>query len=1142
MFAMPNHRPLRLVDSGRAASVSFAPPDPALLGPRGRTPTRAPIAVGPGRAMPAAPNRSPAEQGAGVSYPIQPGKVQPPGLRDETLARARLLDWLEAKIHSRVIFVIADAGYGKTTLLADFSRRTRLRTMWYRLDEDDRDWVGFLSHLVAAGREHDPGFAPRTASILRSLEPGGPTRDDAVAAFLAELPSIASEGAALIFDDFHLADEINDVRLIAREIVARAPERLSIVFASRRQPSVPVSKLRAIGELAELGIADLRFSDSELEQLFRETYGRPLEPDVLTELAKRTEGWAASLTLVQAALRERSPAETRSFVRSLSGARDELHDYLAEEVVGDLPKIHQQFLMRTSVLQVVTPELAQVATNLDAIEVQSLILESERLGLLGRRPNRRSTAQRYHPLVREFLEERLRRDVGGAGVDELHIAVARWAESTDWRTAAHHFASARRWSDLQRVLDTHVETIVASGAFSTALELIQAIPDTSESATAHVIRSRAANAEGDYQRGAALANRAAELAPTSDVAIGTLLAARMLQGRYVEAVSLVDEFSRIAKSPLMRSVAIATRALVEASVEGELGEAGRICEELAEHCRLANLAHFEGVSWLNAALIHAAAARMDRAKACGAWAIDALAATSSRTELAAARSLEATLVAWTGRPGDARQLFESTLSELEAGPRVEFVSEYAEAEALFGDADRAAHLLAARRRDELNSSTFLVRLIEAFVAFRKRDFAQAFTALCDIELGHHNPLPGYQSRLLATRALAAVALGHEDALVIAQHAIDAASRQGARTAEAVGRLALGYETHTLRAAIAALPEACRFALSIGAELVAARLSELDDDCLAIVEAEAERAPERWSPVLRHEIASGGETRVPAARLLDRMGSRSDVALLRAVARDRKVTGTDKGLGRGLARRIAPRVLIHDLGRVTVAVGSETAFDAGIRRKVLALLCFLLTRPRWAATREEVMEALWPDLDPAGAVNSLNQSVYFLRRVFESEYSEETTPGYVHQDSDLLWLDRELVRARSADCAELVSEFDRTGNAAAAVALSEQYTGKFALDFAYEDWAADFREWLHVSYLRVVETQMRADADSGTFARGISIARRALEVEPRNDELELSLLRLLRSSGAHSAAAEQYARYANLLRNDLGVEAPSFETV
>src|SRR3989442_14167553 len=114
-------------------------------------------------------------------------------------------------------------------------------------------------------------------------------------------------------------------------MVLRAPERLSIVSASRRQPSVPVSKLRTIGELAELGIADLRFSDTEMEQLFRETYRRPLEPDVLTELARRTEGWAASLTLVQAALRERSPSETRSFIRGLSGARDELHDYLAEE-------------------------------------------------------------------------------------------------------------------------------------------------------------------------------------------------------------------------------------------------------------------------------------------------------------------------------------------------------------------------------------------------------------------------------------------------------------------------------------------------------------------------------------------------------------------------------------------------------------------------------------------------------------------------------------------------------------------------------------------------------------------------------------------------------------------------------------------
>ena len=331
--------------------------------------------------------------------------------------------------------------------------------------------------------------------------------------FLEELPSITADGAALIFDDFHLADEVADIRLIAREIVARGPERLTIVFASRRPPSVPVAKLRSLGELAELGITDLRFSDVEMEQLFRETYRRPLEPDVLTELAQRTEGWAASLTLVQAALRERTPTETRSFVRGLSGAHDELHDYLAEEVVGDLPAIQQQFLMRTSILQRVTPELAQVATGLTATEVQSMVTDAERLGMLGRRGNRRSTEQRYHPLVREFLEDRLRREIGDAGVDELHVTVAAWAEPSDWQTAAHHYAEAKRWASLERAIEKSMEKIVASGAFSSAAELIALVPGSTQSVAFEVIRSRAASVIGDVDATLSHAYRATELGP-----------------------------------------------------------------------------------------------------------------------------------------------------------------------------------------------------------------------------------------------------------------------------------------------------------------------------------------------------------------------------------------------------------------------------------------------------------------------------------------------------------------------------------------------------------------------------------------------------------------------------------------------------
>jgi ATP/maltotriose-dependent transcriptional regulator MalT len=150
-----------------------------------------------------------------------------------TLARPRLLDWLRAKIHGRVVLLLADAGYGKTTLLADFSRRTRTRTLWYRLDPDDRDWITILNHLVAAGREHDAEFAPETAALLgRVGAPEPPAMDAVLDTFVGELSSIAGGGAVLIFDDFHLVDDAPDARHIARELVARAPERFTVVFAS----------------------------------------------------------------------------------------------------------------------------------------------------------------------------------------------------------------------------------------------------------------------------------------------------------------------------------------------------------------------------------------------------------------------------------------------------------------------------------------------------------------------------------------------------------------------------------------------------------------------------------------------------------------------------------------------------------------------------------------------------------------------------------------------------------------------------------------------------------------------------------------------------------------------------------------------
>ena len=540
-------------------------------------------------------------------YPIQPAKVQRPTLRDETLARDRLLDWLAAKIHQRVILVLADAGYGKTTLLADFSRRTRLRTLWYRLDEDDRDWISFLSHLVAAGREHDATFAPTTGALLSDLAMGGPTRDAATQVFLRELPSITGQGAVLILDDFHLVDESPDVRIIVRELVARAPERLSIVFASRRAPTVPLARLRASGEVAEIGTDDLRFDATETAQLFNETYGRDLEADVIADVAARTEGWAASLQLVHAALRDRSPAEIRQFVRGLSGADQELYDYLAEEVVGDLPDDLQQFLMRTSILQIVTADLAAVVTDLDPDDVARLTAAAERLTLLTR-PSRTSRGQqRFHPLVREFLEARLRTVIDrgrGRRAPPPRRRVRRRPRLARRRLPLPRGRRPhrRRRHDRRRDPGNHGQRLRTQ----IADDLMDRIPVELRPSSFGVVGSRLRMQRGDYEGAVAEAQRvlAGEpLAAERDHALLNLITLHINAGNSADALALATVLESATSDPNLRLIAQAARLSVEAGgLSGNLDTVAAHFRLMAEEQRGVYPHHF-GVTMLNLGLV-----------------------------------------------------------------------------------------------------------------------------------------------------------------------------------------------------------------------------------------------------------------------------------------------------------------------------------------------------------------------------------------------------------------------------------------------------------------------------------------------------------------------------------------------------------
>jgi len=220
----------------------------------------------------------------------------------------------------------------------------------------------------------------------------------------------------------------------------------------------------------------LRFDESETSRLFSDAYRLPLETDVLHDLQLRTDGWAASLQLVKTAVDGKTPNEVRDFVQSLSGADGDLYDYLAEEVVGDLPSDLRSFLLRVALLEEIDADAACVAASVASSDAQRLLGDGHRLGLLSRGVGLVAT-WRLHPLVREFLLARLQVDLGEIGIVELHRHLAIALEPRSWRLAARHWAAAGDADKVRRAVCSAIPTVIGTGDFATADDLVARFPD-----------------------------------------------------------------------------------------------------------------------------------------------------------------------------------------------------------------------------------------------------------------------------------------------------------------------------------------------------------------------------------------------------------------------------------------------------------------------------------------------------------------------------------------------------------------------------------------------------------------------------------------------------------------------------------------
>ena len=479
--------------------------------------------------------------------------------------------------------------------------------------------------------------------------------------------------------------------------------------------------------------------------------------------------------------------------------------------------------------------------------------------------------------------------------------------------------------------------------------------------------------------------------------------------------------------------------------------------------------------------------------------------------MAAARVLRGWALAHLGGLDAARAICRLALDDAEEAGRAEILPEVAEIELWYGSVERADDLV-SEARGKVDATPLIEQfllVVEAQAAIRRRNLSTAQSLIGRFRVGEFGIVAGLKAQQLTTRAHWNLVAGNSAARTYLIEAIDHAEAQGATFWLEVDRLLLGAAegSEALNREVRRLGDGSGVYFSVVAESLVERLPQLGTHEAALLRRELGTRRERWLPALRDALVSGSEVAAAAAGYIDEFGFPEDVARLREFSKRRSI---DADVGRGLARRVADAVFVEDQGRVAIAVGSRRIEGTAIRRKVLTLLCFLLTRPRFSSTRDEVLDTLWPDSEPTVALNSLNQTVYFLRRVFEPSYREDHSPGYLRHESDVVWLDRSLLRSRSQICADFVRGLDPHPSPEEVAQLVSMYRAPFALDFAYEEWAVAHRDTLHAAFLQVVENAVVSDMATGHWQRGIVTARRALAIDPDAEQIEASLVRLLRA--------------------------------
>jgi len=371
-----------------------------------------------------------------MSTPLLVTKLFIPTTRPELVLRSRLSVRLDESLNQKLTLISAPAGFGKTTLVAEWVNSFRkekinesqedLRIAWLSLDKRDNDLTRFLTYFITAlnqtnGRETTLGNG--ALNMLQSPQP--PPTEATLTSLINEIATVPDR-IFFILDDYHLIDS-QAIHEALTFLLENLPPTMHLIIVTREDPLLQLSRLRARGQLVEVRATDLRFTPAEAAEFLNQAMGLALSEKDIAALETRTEGWIVGLQL--AAISMQGHADVSTFVKSFTGSHRLVLDYLIEEVLGQQPENIQNFLLQTSILDRFTGSLCDALTGGDNGQQVLETLERANLFIIPLDEERRW--YRYHHLFVDLLRQRL-----GASqpdlIHELHARAVEWYEAQDY--------------------------------------------------------------------------------------------------------------------------------------------------------------------------------------------------------------------------------------------------------------------------------------------------------------------------------------------------------------------------------------------------------------------------------------------------------------------------------------------------------------------------------------------------------------------------------------------------------------------------------------------------------------------------------------------------------------------------------------